>query len=117
MKKYESIFILDERQVEDQGKAFSEEMAELIKSLGGVVDEIIAMGRRQFARKIGKKKSGIYYDFVFAMEEDKVASVKDKYRLDQRVLRMQTLMYDERAKTAAAVSKKLAAAEAEELKY
>jgi hypothetical protein len=30
---------------------------------------------------------------------------------------MQTFIYDERAKTAAAVSKKLAAAEAEEIKY
>jgi small subunit ribosomal protein S6 len=117
LKKYESIFILDERQVEDQGKMFSEEMAELIKSLGGSLEETIPMGRRQFARKIGKKKSGIYYDFVFSMEEDKVASVKDKYRLDPRVLRMQNFIYDERVKTAASVSKKLAAAEAEEQKY
>lgn len=117
MKKYESVFILDERQVEDQGKAFSEEMAVLIKSLGGTLEETIPMGRRQFARKIGKKKSGIYYDFVYSIEEDKVGSVKDKYRLDPRVLRMQNFIYDERAKTAAAVSKKLAAAEAEEQKY
>jgi hypothetical protein len=46
-----------------------------------------------------------------------VLSVKDKYRLDPRVMRMQTFIYDERAKTAAAASRKLAAAEAEDQKF
>ncbi|OGV53458.1 MAG: 30S ribosomal protein S6 [Lentisphaerae bacterium GWF2_50_93] len=106
MKKYESIFILDERQVDDQGKAFAEEITGLIKSLGGTVDEVVPMGRRQFARKIEKKKSGIYYDFVFTAEEAKVKEVKDKYRLDKRIVRMQTFMFDPRSKIVSADTKK-----------
>ncbi len=106
MKKYESIFILDERQVDDQGKAFSEEMTALIKNIGGTVTEVVPMGRKQFARKIEKKKSGIYYDFIFSADEDKVKEVKDKYRLDRRIVRMQTFEFDERSKSISADTKK-----------
>ncbi|OGV39011.1 MAG: 30S ribosomal protein S6 [Lentisphaerae bacterium GWF2_49_21] len=111
MKKYESIFILDERQVDDQGKAFAEEISELIKRIGGSLEETVPMGRKQFARKIEKKKSGIYYDFVFSVDEAKVKEVKDKYRLDKRVLRMQTFDYDERVKKIPANTKKLVSGE------
>ncbi len=106
MKKYESIFILDERQVDDQGKAFAEEVTGLIKSLEGTVVEVVPMGRKQFARKIEKKKSGIYYDFIYTADEEKVAQVKDKYRLDRRIVRMQTFAFDERSKSISADTKK-----------
>ena len=55
MKKYEAVFILDMRKVEDEGKAFSEEFAQMIQSWGGSVVESNAMGRKQFAREIRKR--------------------------------------------------------------
>ena len=48
MKKYEAVFILDIRKVDDDGKAYSKELTEFIESLGGKVNEVIAMGRKQF---------------------------------------------------------------------
>ena len=92
MKKYEAVFILDMRKVEDEGKAFSEEFAQMIQSWGGNVSESVAMGRRQFAREIRKRKAGIYWDFMFELDPLKLIEVKNKYKLNEKVLRSMTLV-------------------------
>ena len=95
MKKYETIVILDEKAVKDDGKAFLEDLEKIIgKEFGGKVVESEIMGRKQFAREIKKKKTGIYLDIVHEMDEDKVIVLRDKYKLDESVLRLQTYSYD-----------------------
>lgn len=94
MKKYESIFILDIRKVEDEGVAFTNEITSYIESLGGKMVSVEAMGRLQFSYEIKKRKAGIYYDYVFELDEAKVIELKQKYRLDERVLRNMVLVYD-----------------------
>ena len=94
MKKYEAVFILDERNVEDGGKAFAEEFGKFVAEGGGTVDETLAMGRRAFAREIRKRKSGIYWDFVFTMAPAKEATLRDHYRLDERIVRLQVFHFD-----------------------
>lgn len=97
MKKYEAVFILEIRKVEDEGKAFSEEFAKLVQSVGGEMHESVPMGRRQFAREIKGRKAGIYWDYVFSAEPDKITVLKDKYRLDERVVRMMFTKWDKPA--------------------
>ena len=41
MKKYEAVFILDMRKVEDEGKAFSEEFAKTLQGWGGSMLESV----------------------------------------------------------------------------
>jgi small subunit ribosomal protein S6 len=94
LKKYEAVFILDERNVEDGGKAFAEEFGKFVVDSEGTVEETLAMGRRPFAREIRKRKSGIYWDFVFAMTPAKEAVIRDHYRLDERVVRLQIFHFD-----------------------
>jgi small subunit ribosomal protein S6 len=94
LKKYEAIFILDIRKVEDEGDAFSKEFAAMIKEWGGNMAESIAMGRNQFAREIKKRKAGIYWNFVFEVDADKIIAIKNQYRLDERVLRNMIINYD-----------------------
>lgn len=94
LKKYEAIFILDVRKVEDEGNAFSKELADLIGSFGGKMEEAVSMGRHQFASEINKKKSGIYWDFVFTVAPDKILEIKDKYRLDERIIRNMIINFD-----------------------
>lgn len=95
LKKYESIFILDVRKVEDEGDAFAKEFAALIGELGGKMVAAVAMGRNQFAYEIKKRKVGFYWDFTFELEAEKIADIKEKYRLDERVLR-NMIVVDER---------------------
>lgn len=100
MKKYEAIFILDIRKVEDEGDAFSKEFAEMIKGFGGKMEDSIPMGRLQFAYQIDKRKAGIYWNFVFEVDNDKHAMIIEKFRLDERVLRNMIIIYDRPSKDA-----------------
>lgn len=95
MKKYEAVFILDMRKVEDDGKAFSEEFAKMIGEMGGQVSDTVLMGRRQFAREINKRKAGVYVDFLFAVDPAQETTIREAYRLDERVLRI-LIVNDER---------------------
>ena len=104
MKKYEAVFILDIRKADDEGAAFSKEFSELITSLGGNMVETTPMGRRQFTYEINKRKAGIYFDFVFELAAARVRDIKEKYRLDERILRNMILVYD-RPESAAAQGK------------
>lgn len=94
MKKYEAVFILDIRKVEDEGDGFTREFGALIGTLGGKMDEAKPMGRIQFSYEIKKRKAGIYWNYLFELDQDKVLELKDKFRLDERVLRNQIVIYD-----------------------
>ncbi len=94
MKKYEAVFILDIRKTDDEGAAFSAEFAELVGKLGGTMTSTTPMGRRQFTYEIEKRKAGIYFDFVFELSALKVIEIKERYKLDERVLRNMILIYD-----------------------
>ena len=99
MKKYEAVFILDIRKTDDEGAAFTKEFAELITSLGGKMESATPMGRRQFTYEINKRKAGLYFDFVFELETAKVKDIKEKYKLDERILRNLIVIYDRPAAT------------------
>ena len=94
MKKYEAIFILDMRKVEDDGKAFAEEFGKMIQNWGGVVNETNMMGRKQFAREIKKRKAGVYLNFVFELDAEKETQIREQFRLDERVLRIMIILFD-----------------------
>ena len=94
MKKYEAVFILDIRKSEDEGAAFSKEFGELIESLGGKMESVTPMGRKQFTYEIDKRRAGLYFDFVFSVDADKILAIKERYKLDAQVLRNMILIYD-----------------------
>lgn len=94
MKKYEAVYILDLRKVEDEGKAFSEEFAAKISGMGGSVVETVLMGRKQFAREISRRKAGVYIDFVFEMDPAQEKNLRAEYKLDERVLRLLIINFD-----------------------
>jgi ribosomal protein S6 len=95
LKKYETIVILDERKIKDDGKVFLSEIEKLITDdLGGKFIEGVVMGKKQFAREIKKRKTGLYLSVVHETPADKVALLKERYKLNETVLRMQTYNYD-----------------------
>jgi len=94
LKTYETVIILNDRKIQDDGNSFSEEFSSAISGAGGVMLKVTPLGRKQFARPIKKQKTGIYRDFIFNLKESAAAALPDKYRLDERVLRMQVFVYD-----------------------
>ena len=95
MKKYEVVMILDPRAVEGNGDAFSEAFQASMKELGGNVTRVKFFEQRTFAYPIKKRKSGIYWDYVVEAEGTFVAALKDKYRLNQSVLRLVVFEYED----------------------
>ncbi len=95
LKKYEAVFILDIRKVDDEGEAFVKEFTGLIEKLGGVFVKSVPMGRKQFSYEIAKRRAGIYLNFFFELPADKVIGIRDAYKLDERVLRNMVIV-DER---------------------
>ena len=94
MKKYEAIFILDIRKVDDEGAGVSGEIETLIKKWGGEMTKSDSLGRRQFAYEVNKRKGGIYWNYVFTALPDKVKELKEYFRLDERVLRNMIINFD-----------------------
>lgn len=94
MKKYETVVILDDRKIQDEGKAFSEDFSSVVSGAGGEMVSITPLGRKMFAREIKKHKTGIYMDFVFSAKESAIKGISEKYRLDEKVLRLQVFSYD-----------------------
>ena len=92
--KYESIFILDERKMEDSGNSFIENLRSIIKELGGETLETEEIGNRQLAHPIKKKSSGNYWDVVFQLPKNQIVALKEKFRLDTTVLRLEIFSYD-----------------------
>ena len=94
MKKYEAIFILNIRKVDDEGKAFTKEFTEMLEGWGGKMIEALPMGRKQFAREINRAKAGIYWNYIFNLDPDKVLAIRNQFRLDERIIRLMIINYD-----------------------
>ncbi len=111
MKKYEAVFILDVRKVDDEGKAFAGEFEALIREWGGTVCETEFMGRKQFAREIKKRKVGVYVDFVFELDPAKEAQIREHFRLDERILRLLIVLFERPTEVRSSLATSEAAAE------
>ena len=94
MKKYECIIILDDRKIENTGEAFIKTVEKQISSLGGEILETENMGRKQLAYQIKRRNAGVYWSILFNIAPDKVASLKDAYKLEEKILRLAVYVYD-----------------------
>jgi len=94
LKTYETVIILDDRRIQDEGKAFVEEFSTKISRAGGEIVKVTSLGRKQFARQMKKRKTGLYWDFYINLDEKEAKKLPDYYSLDERVLRLQNFIYD-----------------------
>ena len=62
-------------------------------SLGGTIQLIENMGRRQFSAPINKRRTGLYWSLVMDLPQEKVSAFKESYNLDRTVMRLQVLHY------------------------
>jgi small subunit ribosomal protein S6 len=95
LKTYEAVFILDPKKVEDGGEALAKGVSEQAEALGGKVQRAVPLGRRQFARPLGKHRAGVYWDIVLDLQNEAVAAFKDRYRLNSAVLRLEVFLFEE----------------------
>ena len=95
MSKYEVVFILDPAKVEGNGEAFDAEIQEQLKALGGEISRVKFFEKRTFARPMGKHKVGLYWDYVVTLDPQGPVKLKDKYRLNNTVIRLAVFTYED----------------------
>ena len=87
MKKYEAVFILNDRKFDDAGEAFSTKVVDILGQCEATNVTKASLGRKMFARQIGKRTHGLYWNFFFTMAPGQVENFLDQFVLEESVLR------------------------------
>lgn len=93
MKKYESVIIFDDAKMDASGESYAKDMVAFIEgTLKGKVTLSESMGRKVFSAPIKKRNAGLYWNIMFQVEASQVKVLKDKYRLDENIMRMEVIL-------------------------
>jgi small subunit ribosomal protein S6 len=94
MRKYETIYIVQPDLGEDETKALSEKVKEVISNLKGDYSRLEDWGIRKLAYPIKKQFRGRYFYLNFEGSPELVAELERRLRLDDKVLRYQSVKLD-----------------------
>ena len=96
MKTYDALDIFVGVAKDDVVEAALEKALAEVTRLGGNVIAKDQLGRRNFARPLSKRDSGVYVRVRFEMDPQKIKELTDRYRLVEEVFRVQILAVDAR---------------------
>jgi len=91
MRKYETIYILQPELGEDEIKAIADKVQDVITSYKGVFQRLEDWGLRKLAYPIRKNARGRYLYLRCDGGREMIAEVERRLRLDEKVLRYQTV--------------------------
>lgn len=98
MNTYEGLFIFPELLNDEEFEAARSHVLAEIERHGGKVMGVRKLGRREFARPLGKKqRSGVYVRAVFELDGAQVPLLRARYRLSDDVTRVQITRGDEQS--------------------
>lgn len=112
MRKYETIYIVQPDLADDELKALTAKVQDVISGMKGEVKKLEDWGLRKLAYLIRKQARGRYFYLRFDGSADLTAELERRLRLDDKVLRYQTVKLDKEAAAPAVAEKKGAPAEA-----
>jgi|ERR1051326_88973 ribosomal protein S6 len=102
MKKYEGLFILDTAGKEEGIKEIIDKISSQIVALGGKVETVQKMDKRNFLRVADRKHaSGFYVNFIFDIEPAAVSQLHQRFALNEDVFRTLFTLVPQRAKQTA----------------
>jgi small subunit ribosomal protein S6 len=115
MRMYETIIIVQPDLGEDETKALTAKVQEVISGMKGDFKRLEDWGARKLAYPINKFNRGRYYFLRFDGDAPLIAELERRLRLDDKVLRYQSVRIEkEAAPPAASVPKAGAEGPAEE---
>lgn len=101
-RNYEALLIFAATVKEDSIDSSIERAKNEIEKLGGQMESIENLGRRQFARTMGKQDSGIYLKMRFAIEPSQISQIHARFALNEDCFRLQIVLRNERVEAAKA---------------
>ena len=96
MKKYDGLFIFASVAKDEALDGYIEKASAEITRLSGKVLSAEPLGKKNFARTMQKRDSGVYVKIRFEMDPAQVAPLKARYQLLEDFFRVQILVVDER---------------------
>jgi small subunit ribosomal protein S6 len=112
MRKYETIYIVQPDLGEEDIKALSEKVQEVITGMKGDCRRLEDWGSRKLAYPVKKQTRGRYFYLNFEGDPALIAELERRLRLDDRVLRYQSVKLDKELQAPAPVVEKPVAEEA-----
>ena len=89
MKRYEGLFILETAAKEEGIKDAIDKISSEITSLGGKVETVQKMDKRNFSRVANKKHSaGFYVNVIFESEPSVLDQLKHRFAMNNEVFRV-----------------------------
>ena len=89
MKRYEGLFILDTAAKEEGIKDAIDKISSEITSIGGKVETVQKMDKRNFSRVADKKHSaGFYVNIIFESEPSVLDQLKHRLAMNNEVFRV-----------------------------
>jgi ribosomal protein S6 len=89
VKRYEALFILNTAGKEEGVKEVIDHITADIAAVGGKVETVQKMDKRQFTRTANRKfQSGFYVNFIFQSDPGALAGLRGKFRLNDDVFRV-----------------------------
>mgnify|MGYP003770084773 CR=1 FL=1 len=96
MKKYDALYIFVNAPKDEGLDHLIERVGAEITRLGGQLIGSESLGKRNFARPMKKRESGVYIRIRFEMAPDKVAALRARYAIMEEIFRVEVLAVDER---------------------
>ena len=95
MNKYQAIFAVNLKTLQDEGEAFTQQvtkrLTEKFKAENVFVEKL---GKKNFARPINKHTSALFFRVIFNAEPNAINEFQKSYRLEKNVLRVVIYAYD-----------------------
>jgi ribosomal protein S6 len=89
MKRYEGLFILNTTGREEGVKEAIDRITAEISAVGGKVETVQKMDKRNFSRVADKKhNSGFYVNFIFELAPGAMAQLHHRFVLNEEVFRV-----------------------------
>ena len=95
MNKYEMMFIVKATMESENVKATAENIKKVVTDLKGNVVEYKELGEKKLAYPIKKELTGFYFVVNFNADNETVAELDRKARIDEAVIRHMIIRLDE----------------------
>ena len=112
MSKYETIFIAQPELGEEELKGLTEKVQEVISSMNGECKRLEDWGVRKLAYPVKKCFRGRYFYLNFNGNSALIAELERRLRLDDKVIRYQSVKLEKDADIAPAQAEKAASTQA-----
>ena len=95
MRIYENLFIVKPDATEEEVDHLLEQMTKTVSATGGTVDKVEKWGKRRLAYRVEKNREGQYILMQFTAEASTVHEFERRLRVQDNVIKYQTVRLDE----------------------